>query len=82
MFGLEVAATIIVVLGIAALSLRSKNNQLRAAPRGATRVEALKASHVNNTVSQYAAAGWSVVESSTAKSFGSQARVTILFRKN
>jgi hypothetical protein len=82
MFGLEVAAVILAICAIAYISDRSKNKALRAAPHGALRVEALKAGHVNNTVQQYAAAGWQAVDQSTAKSLGSQARVTITFKKN
>jgi len=78
---------IIVVLIIAALfgvvrySFQRKTLRLARTAAGATRVETVKASLVDLTVRQYARAGWTVVNQSSAKSFGSQARVTITFRK-
>lgn len=74
-------ATIIAICVIVYLSERSKTRSLVAAPRGATRIEAIKAQAVPRTVSEYTRRGWSVVDQTTAKSFGSQARVTITFKK-
>ena len=54
---------------------------LRAAPSGAIRVEAVKAQSVNSTVKRYARAGRKVTDQTTAKSFGSQAQVTLTFKK-
>jgi uncharacterized protein (DUF58 family) len=62
-------------------SNRAKDRSLRAAPSGSTRIEATRAIYVNGKVEQYARAGWTVVDQSSAKSFGSEARVTITFRK-
>lgn len=72
---------IAVLFIFAGFSVRAKGKQLRLAPRGTTRVEAVKASAVNRTVAEYTRAGWKVVAQTTAKSFGSQARVTITFKK-
>lgn len=66
--------------GSAALSA-SKRGELQGAAAGATRVEVVRQRDVEGTVNQYSRAGWSLVEQSTAKSFGSQARVTMTFRK-
>ena len=74
-------ATIVVLLAIGFIANASKEKALKAAPHNSTRVEVLKANHVRNTVNQYAQAGWSIVQQSSAKSFGSKARVTITFRK-
>jgi hypothetical protein len=81
MFGIDVGIVILVIIMIAVLANRSKAKKLRAAPPGSVRVEAIKAAHVNNTVAEYQRAGWTVTDQSTAKSLGSQARVTITFRK-
>lgn len=64
----------------AAAAIR-KDKSLAAAKPGAVRVETVKQQWVNQTVQRYAAAGWTVEGQSTAKSFGSQARVTMTFRK-
>ena len=69
----------LVIIGV--LVNRAKDKALRSAPHGAVRVESLKAREVNRTVAQYAKAGWTAGEQTSAKSFGSQARVTITFRK-
>lgn len=82
MFGIEVAAVILIIVAAAIAANRSKAKQLRAAPLGSVRVEALKAQHVNRTVAEYARAGWVVENQTMAKSFGSQARVTLTFRKS
>lgn len=78
---LPALAVIVLIIWIVVRVNKAKELALRAAPVGSTRVEALKAAHVNSTVEQYVRAGWTVVEQSTAKSLGSQARVTITFRK-
>jgi hypothetical protein len=70
-----------VLLFIGWYGVRSKEKALRAAPPGSTRIESVKASSLKSTVAQYARAGWAIVDQSSAKSFGSQARVTITFRK-
>lgn len=74
-------AVVAFIIWLVARVNKAKDRTLRAAPPGSTRVEALKAAHVSNTVDQYARAGWAVVGQSTAKSLGSQARVTVTFRK-
>lgn len=58
------------------------DRSLRAAKAGSTRVETVKQTWVGQTVKRYADAGWQAVAQSSAKSFGSQARVTITFRKS
>jgi hypothetical protein len=70
---------LIVCAAIAANARKDRN--LTAAPSGATRVQTVKQQWVNQTVQQYAQAGWQVIAQSSAKSFGSQARVTLTFRK-
>ena len=66
--------------GGAALN-RAKDRTLRTAGHGAVRVETVKQQWVNQTVQQYARAGWQLDGQSSAKSLGSQARVTLTFRK-
>lgn len=63
------------------LGIRAKDKRLLSAPSGSTRVETVKAYQVKMTVNEYAQAGWEIVDQSSAKSFGSQARVTMTFRK-
>lgn len=75
---------ILIVFAILAaiyMSARSKSKALRTAPQGSTRMETSKASQVGGVVRRYAACGWTVEGQSSAKSLGSQARVTITFRK-
>jgi hypothetical protein len=48
---------------------------------GSTRIESVKSSEVEAARRLYQDHGWEVVQQSTAKSFGSKARVTITFRK-
>lgn len=81
MFWIIFAATIVVIVVIAVLSTRAKDAKLKGAASGSVRVEAIKAQSVERTVEQYAKAGWMVADQTSAKSFGSQARVTITFRK-
>ncbi len=73
------------ILGLLFVAIAASQNRkdaaLRAAKPGATRVESVRASDVKMTVTQYTAAGWEIANQSSAKSFGSQARVTITFRK-
>lgn len=72
---------LILLLSLGAMLNRRDERALRAAQPGAVRVETIKQAHVSNRVALYARAGWSVVGQSSAKSLGSQARVTITFRK-
>lgn len=72
---------ILLFLWAVALSSDRGDRALRRAPHGSTRVQTVKQTWVNQTVQRYASAGWQVVGQSSAKSFGSQARVTITFRK-
>lgn len=69
------------ILWLIVLSRDRDDRTLRAATSGATRVETVKQVWVGQTVKRYADAGWQIVGQSSAKSFGSQARVTITFRK-
>ena len=73
--------TIAVLLGIGVIASNAETKALRSAKTGATRVAAIKAVHVNSTVAKYSREGWQVVDQTTAKSLGSQTRVTITFRK-
>jgi hypothetical protein len=73
---------IVAVFYLVALSVRAKDKRLRAAPPGSSRIEVIKATSLKHTVAQYSRAGWIIVDQSSAKSFGSQARVTITFRKH
>lgn len=72
---------LILLLSLGATLNRRDERTLKAASSGAVRVETIKQSHVGNRVALYARAGWTVVGQSSAKSLGSQARVTITFRK-
>jgi hypothetical protein len=75
---------IIAIVVISFLAIRSNTNDKRrliAAPSGSTKVTTVKAVLVNQEVRKFSEAGWQVVEQSSAKSFGSQAQVTITFRK-
>ena len=82
MFWVITALVFIALISLAVRSNHRKDAVLRAAPGGSTRVETVKQVWVNQTVAKYAAAGWSVTNQSSAKSLGSQARVTMTFRKN
>jgi hypothetical protein len=81
-------AIFVVFLALVALgallvhSNHRKVDRLTAARPGSTRVETVKAHQVDVTVRQHAATGWQVVDQSSAKSFGSAARVTLTFRKS
>jgi hypothetical protein len=81
MFLIGVVVVVVVIVLLAVRANRAKDRALQAAPTGSTRVEALKAVGVNGMVEKYARAGWTVVDQTTAKSVGSQAHVTITFRK-
>ena len=81
MFLTVVVITIALVVIVGVLANRSKNRKLEQAPTGAVRVEAIKAAQVNRTVAAYQRYGWTVQDQSTAKSVGSQARVTLTFQK-
>lgn len=87
MVALLIVIVIVVVVASLWLMIRARSNKRKAQalvtePSGSTRVESVPASAVNLTVRQYTRAGWTVEQQSTAKSLGSQARVTITFRKN
>lgn len=78
------------LIGLAAFALvlylifrshRAEVRRLAAAPKGSIRVESVKANYVNNTVDKYTRCGWRVTQQSSAKSLGSQARVTLTFQK-
>lgn len=75
------AITILVAIAIGVLASSAKTKKLKAAPSGATRIETVRAQRVNGIMRQYAAAGWTTVNQSSAKSLGTQTRVTITFRK-
>lgn len=81
MFGLEVLGVMIVLVGLGIILNGRKAKALRAAPRGALRIESVKAQHLNSTLAMYQRAGWVPVQQSSAKSLGSQARITVTFRK-
>lgn len=73
---------LVLLLSLGAMLNRRDGRALRAARSGAVRVETIKQAHVSNRVALYARAGWVVDGQSSSKSFGSQARVTITFRKS
>jgi hypothetical protein len=80
--------TALILVAFVALAIHSERRKqirrrqsLRVAPTAATRIEVVKAHHVSDMVAQYAREGWTVTDQSTAKSFASEARVTITFRK-
>lgn len=81
MFWVWVVIFLGVLMVVGASMNKSKSSSLVSAQSGATRVETVKQMWVNQTVAQYARAGWEVVNQSSAKSLGSQARVTITFKK-
>lgn len=72
---------LVLLVSLGATLNRRDDRILRAARSGAVRVETIKQTYVNQKVQQYARAGWAVEGQSSAKSLGSQARVTITFRK-
>lgn len=72
---------LILLLSLGGMLNRRDERALKAARSGAVRVETIKQTHVGNRVALYARAGWVVDGQSSSKSFGSQARVTITFRK-
>lgn len=59
----------------------AKQQALKDAPAGSVRVETVKANLVKSTVRQYTDTGWVLDAQSSAKSFGTQTRVTLTFRK-
>jgi hypothetical protein len=73
--------TIVLIGFLAVRSNKSDDRKRRAATSGTTHVKTVKSQWVNQTVRDYTSAGWEVVGQSSAKSFGSQAQVTITFRK-
>ena len=78
---LDILIFIAVASVIAHWSRRRKTKALLAAPVGATRVECAKAHRIQNVINLYANCGWTVEHQTSAKSFGSQPRVTLTFRK-
>lgn len=80
-FVLVSVLTVVVIGYLAVRSNQSDDRRRRAAPSGTTHVKTVKSQWVNQTVRHYSEAGWDVVNQSTAKSFSSQAQVTITFRK-
>lgn len=80
-FWLGVLGFLIVMFSIAMALNRREDAALRTAAHGAVRVVTVKQQWVNQKVQQYAQAGWHLDAQSSAKSLGSQARVTLTFRK-
>jgi len=78
---LAIIGVIILLFAAAVASGQRRARQLRSAAAGETRVETVKAHQANSTISEYRDAGWEHVGSTAAKSFGSEARVTLTFRK-
>lgn len=78
---IAVVGVMILLLTAGMAMNRAKDKTLRAAGHGSVRVETVKQQWVNQTVQQYARAGWQLDGQSSAKSLGSQARVTLTFRK-
>lgn len=72
---------LVLLLSLGAMLNRRDERSLRAARSGAVRVETIKQAHVGRRVEMYARCGWVADGQSSAKSLGSQARVTITFRK-
>lgn len=83
MSGFEIGLIAGPVIAIVFIVLRTvgTNAELTQAPSGSTRVVTVKANQLGQVQRQYANAGWQIVQQSTAKSFGSKARVTLTFRK-
>jgi hypothetical protein len=81
MFWVGVIITVVVIGYLAIRSNTKETRRLIAAPSGSTKVKTVKDVWVNQEVRKFSEAGWEVVQQSTAKSFGSQAQVTITFRK-
>lgn len=81
MFVVDVIAVLLVIVGIGMIANGHKAKVLRRAPKGAVRVETIKQSHLGNTLAQYQRYGWQVEQQSSAKSLGSQARITVTMRK-
>lgn len=77
-----IAGVILILFSIGASANRSESRALDSAKSGAVRVITIKQGWVNQKVNVYAQHGWTVVNQSSAKSFGSQARVTLTFRKD
>jgi hypothetical protein len=81
MFWIVVLLTIAILVTLALLADRSKDRRLRAAQSGSFRVESTKGRHAPVLVKQYANAGWTVMDQTTAKSLLSRTPVTITFVK-
>jgi len=69
----------IIVLWITVAAL--KQHRLATASPGTIHVETVKASQADRLVRRYQAAGWITMGVDSSKSFGTQARVTLIFRK-
>ncbi len=78
MFGLDVAVVLIGIGLLAWIARKVKDRALRSAPAGSTRIESMKASHTETVLDQYRRAGWVPVQQTTAKSLGSQLRITVV----
>ena len=80
-FWIGVLGGMVLLFSAGAALNRRDDRTLRTAGHGAVRVETVKQVWVNQKVQQYARAGWQLDSQSSAKSLGSQARVTLTFRK-
>ena len=69
------------LLGAFIFAVLRSGKKLEKAPVGSVRVETTPADRINTMIAQYQAYGWVVVSQSSAKSFGTQAKVTVTFRK-
>jgi hypothetical protein len=67
--------------GLAIVSGAVSGDEVRHAAPGTVRIETIKAHRVNATLREYTKCGWALENQSSAKSFGTQARVTVTFRK-
>ncbi len=72
---------LIVAFTLAWRANANKDKALGTAVPGSVRVESVKSFRVEQTVKRYAEKGWAVTDQSTAKSFGSNAMVTLTFKK-
>lgn len=77
-----VIIVLVVILAFGVLRAKGASLALKQAPSGSTKVVVAKANEVNRVQRRYTDAGWSVINSDVAKSFGRKATVTLTFRKN
>jgi hypothetical protein len=78
---LIVIGVIAVFVGLGGMAYNRDTNAIRNSAPGSVRSVTTKASRVNNEIQRYQTAGWSLINQSSSKSFGSQAQVTLTFRK-